>query len=182
VVIPTYNEENFIKGCLESILKAKVNYKGKIEVIVVDDGIDRTSNIASEFGVKVIKGSNKGVSEARNIGWKVAQGEVIVFLDADMRIDPNHFNEITKNIMKPEVGGVNHHEVLHNKDSKIAQLNGLRLFFRQYKALKNPYAHHEGAVIRATRKEILKEVNGYDPQLYAYEDIELSTRIMSRMQ
>ena len=53
VIIPTYNEEKVISGCLESL--SKQTFKD-LEIIVVDDGsTDKTLNILSEFKIENLK-------------------------------------------------------------------------------------------------------------------------------
>lgn len=80
IVIPTYNEENFLPRLLRSIKKQV--YRNK-EVIVADaKSSDRTREIAESFGAKVIAGGK--VATGRNNGAEKSKGEIILFLDADV--------------------------------------------------------------------------------------------------
>lgn len=87
-IIPVYNEEKYIKRCLESIVN-NTNVNNEYEIIVVDDGsIDNTLEIIEEVreghcAIKVFSQNNAGVSFARETGIKEASGEWIVFVDAD---------------------------------------------------------------------------------------------------
>lgn len=91
IVIPTKNEERFLPLLLQSIKSQRVK---DLEVIVADGGsADKTVQIARRFGAKVVRGGNPGVG--RNAGAKVARGDVILFLDADV-ILPEGF--IKKNL------------------------------------------------------------------------------------
>ncbi len=92
VVIPVYNGERFIAGCMESVLaQTYTNY----ELIVVDDGSkDTTLGIIKEYAqreakIKYVHTENKGVCHARNTGIELAAGDYITFLDADDRLRPN---------------------------------------------------------------------------------------------
>ena len=92
VVIPAYNAENSIKECLNAVTSQ--TYKN-IEVIVIDDGsVDDTLKIANFFSdsdgrIKVLHQSNMGPSAARNHGIKEANGNYIVFWDADDYPEPD---------------------------------------------------------------------------------------------
>lgn len=67
------------------------------EVIVVDGGsTDKTRDIAKRYGAKVIEGPQKGTAVARNLGWRNAEGEAIIFLDADWFLDAEALKAVAK--------------------------------------------------------------------------------------
>jgi glycosyltransferase involved in cell wall biosynthesis len=82
VVIPAYNAERTVGTVLEA-LQAQEPPLG--EIIVVDDGsADGTADVAERLGAEVIRTKGTGYAGgARNRGWDVATGDVVVFLDAD---------------------------------------------------------------------------------------------------
>lgn len=83
VVIPAYNEEEFIGATLESLKKQ--NYQEKFEVIVVDNNsTDKTATIAREHNAKVIFEPCKGTARARQTGFENAKGSIIISTDADV--------------------------------------------------------------------------------------------------
>ena len=83
IIIPAYNEEKYLPKLLECIKKQ--TYKG-YEIIVADAGSkDRTGQIAKKYGCKVVKGGMPAVG--RNNGAKVAKGNILLFLDADVQIN-----------------------------------------------------------------------------------------------
>lgn len=97
IIVPVYNVEKFLTGCLDSILTQDYqNY----ECIVVDDGsTDGSGAICDTYQnkdhrMKVIHQQNGGLSAARNTAMKVAMGELIAFVDSDDRIAPNMFNRM----------------------------------------------------------------------------------------
>lgn len=80
VVVCAKNEEHYIEKCLKHLK----NQTLKSEIIVVDGhSTDRTFSIAKKYADKVVKDNRKGVGDARNVGWKIAKGDVIAFCDAD---------------------------------------------------------------------------------------------------
>lgn len=86
VVVPIYNVEMYVKDCVDSILNQTYT---NLEVILVDDGSpDTCGKICDEYKindsrVKVIHKKNGGLSDARNVGIKMASGELIMFVDSD---------------------------------------------------------------------------------------------------
>ena len=85
VVIPTYNRAQLVSRGIESVLKQ--TYRD-IEVIVVDDASnDNTTDVINAIGdqrIRYVKHQvNKGVSESRNTGIKIAKGQLVGFLDSD---------------------------------------------------------------------------------------------------
>lgn len=87
VIIPTYNQENFIAETLESVLQQTYT---NLEIIVMDDGsTDNNPKVISEYAKKdprivpVLSGKNGGFSSNVNKGLKLASGEFIAKLDGD---------------------------------------------------------------------------------------------------
>lgn len=82
VVIPAYNEENYLGNTLSSLKEQ--DFSGTFEVIVVDNNCtDNTAKIAKKYGATLITEKNTGISWARQAGTEAAQGEIIVSTDAD---------------------------------------------------------------------------------------------------
>ena len=86
IILPVYKVEKYILKCLESIQNQSLS---NFEAILVDDGSpDNCGKICEEFAAKdgrfkVIHQSNGGISNARNNGLAIAQGEYIGFVDPD---------------------------------------------------------------------------------------------------
>lgn len=86
IIIPVYNKGNYLAKCLTSVIDQ--SYKN-LEVILINDGsTDNSEEIAQRYQIidqriKVYTFPNSGVSAARNRGIAVAQGEFILFIDAD---------------------------------------------------------------------------------------------------
>lgn len=81
IVIPTLNEENYLPLLLESV-KNQI-FDGDYEIIVADAGSqDKTLKIAENFGCKIIKGGSP--PKGKNEGAKMAEGDTIFFVDADI--------------------------------------------------------------------------------------------------
>ncbi|MTK64407.1 MAG: glycosyltransferase, partial [Methanobacterium sp.] len=116
VIIPAFNEEKTVAHVV-SVVKS-LPYIG--EIVVVDDGsMDQTSKFAEEAGAKVIHHmKNRGKGAAIKTGFKNSKGDIVVFLDADLKnltqsqvrniVDPilNGEADVTKTKFKREAGRV----------------------------------------------------------------------------
>jgi glycosyltransferase involved in cell wall biosynthesis len=85
IIIPTYNDNDSLKLCLKSI--AASDHK-PLEVIVVDDGSAQPAgDIVAEYGYRYIRlDRNSGQATARNEGARVAQGDILFFIDSDVAV------------------------------------------------------------------------------------------------
>jgi len=90
VIIPALNEAESIGEVLAAVPSDRA-----IEVLVVDGGSsDRTVEIAKSTGAKVINESRRGYGRACATGLAAAQGEIVVFMDADGADDPRYIFEL----------------------------------------------------------------------------------------
>jgi glycosyltransferase involved in cell wall biosynthesis len=92
-ILPGYNVVNYVRDCIESILRQPIQ---NIEIIYVDDvSTDHTADVVREMALKdnrikmVEHSQNKGSYAARNTGMQLAQGKWIIFLDPDDILSPN---------------------------------------------------------------------------------------------
>lgn len=101
VIVPTYNIENEITRCVESILRQTYQ---NLEIILVNDGsTDGTLNVLQELSqrdprIRVINKSNEGVTRARLDGVKAATGDWIGFVDGDDYVEPMMFETLLENV------------------------------------------------------------------------------------
>ncbi|HUV98280.1 MAG TPA: glycosyltransferase, partial [Candidatus Paceibacterota bacterium] len=93
VIVPTFNEEKYIRPTLESL--AGQSYRD-FELIIKDGlSTDNTVEISREFADTVISAKDVSIGDARNQGVRSAKGEVLVFLDADTSLDKNALEYVT---------------------------------------------------------------------------------------
>ena len=101
VIVPVYNSAGYLRMCTDAILGSGVE---DLELILVDDGsTDGSSAIcdsiaSSDSRVLVSHTEKRGVSEARNTGIEMAQGEYLCFLDSDDYIDGAAFRKTTQKL------------------------------------------------------------------------------------
>jgi glycosyltransferase involved in cell wall biosynthesis len=98
LVVPAYNEEHYLPRLLDTVDAARARFRlgsDAVEVIVADNGsTDRTAAIAAERGCRVVTVGPRNIAAVRNGGAAFARGEILCFVDADMRIHPESFNAI----------------------------------------------------------------------------------------
>lgn len=102
IIVPVYNIENYIERCLNSLINQTYE---NTEIIVIDDGSsDNSKNIVDTYkNIKVIHTDNKGLSAARNLGIKNANGEYIMFVDGDDYVSTNYVSHMVKSIDDKDV-------------------------------------------------------------------------------
>ena len=97
VIVPVYNTEQYLKECVDSLLKQTLT---DLEIILIDDGSpDNSAYICDEYAkldsrVKVIHKENGGLSSARNAALDICKGEYIGFVDSDDFVEPTMFEEL----------------------------------------------------------------------------------------
>ncbi len=97
VIVPVFNRRKYIKRCLDSIIAQTFS---DFEIIVVDDGSgDGTGAVCDEYmknymNVRVFHQKNRGVSKARNVGLKMAEGEFALFVDSDDYLLPDYLEQL----------------------------------------------------------------------------------------
>ena len=86
VIITSYNNEKYLKKCIESVTNQKTKYKYKI-VIIDDESTDNSRNIIDQYknyeNIEIIYRKNGGTSAARNSGINNIYADYIIFLDSD---------------------------------------------------------------------------------------------------
>lgn len=98
IIIPVYNTEQYLRDCLSSVLAQTF---ADFEAIIVNDGsTDGSAAIIREFAGRdsrftIVEQENRGLSEARNAGLKVARGQWITFVDSDDMVSPDFLQVLT---------------------------------------------------------------------------------------
>lgn len=171
IIIPTYNEEEFLPDLLTSIRRQKFD---DMEVIIADaNSTDSTRKIAEEFGCKVVSGGLPGVG--RNNGARAAVGELLLFLDAD--------SVLTNDYIKSAIEEFE----LHNLGIAITQIvplekgfiNQISHEFANYmtKQISHIKPHGAGCYGILTYRSLHEKVGGFDESVDFGEDTDYIERV-----
>jgi len=102
IIIPFYNASDYVSRAIDSALKQN---RDNFEIIAVDDGsMDTSGEILQSYSLKFkglivnIRQENKGPAAARNAGISAANGEYLLFLDADDQLLPDALQTFEKAI------------------------------------------------------------------------------------
>ncbi|MBS3151616.1 glycosyltransferase family 2 protein [Candidatus Woesearchaeota archaeon] len=94
IIIPAYNEEEYLTATLKRI---KDNKFRDYELVVVCNGCtDNSFGIARKYADKVFSLKERNVSKARNFGARNAKHDKLIFLDADVLVDDNLLEEVDR--------------------------------------------------------------------------------------
>ncbi len=179
VIIPAYNEEKLLPGCLASVAEAvsELRAKGTVEpdwtpeVIVADNAsTDATAGIAAERGARVVREEHRQISRARNAGAAAAGGEWLLFIDADSSLHPATLRELLEAIRSGRVaaGGC---LVAFDRAPPMGRL-GVRI----WNLISRTQRWAAGSFVFC-RADAFRETGGFSSELYAAEEIDFSRRL-----
>lgn len=178
VIIPAYNCARFIREAVESALD---QLDPPPEVIVVDDGsTDETHLVLTPHldQIRYVYQENQGQSVARNLGLEIAQGEYVVFLDADDILMPG--------ILAEEMACLEAHPSLGMIQG------GTRVVDHKGETLRDEQLWHESPTLdletcvrehpvqlgaMMIRRDWLDRIGGFDPDLRYAQDVDLLLRL-----
>ncbi|HZH34346.1 MAG TPA: glycosyltransferase [Pyrinomonadaceae bacterium] len=172
IIIPAYNEESYLPGALDAINAARKGLETEFEVIVVDnESLDRTEQIAKDFGAKVILETVHNIGKVRNTGASNAAGDVLIFIDADTLVPESLLQKIA-GVMENEkcLGGAV--DVAYQE----FQRKWMKWYSRGWKFWGKVFNMKQGAA-QFCRKSVFLKLGGYDETLYIGEDIEFYWRL-----
>ena len=175
IIIPAYNEEAYIKKCLERVISECEKYHGKTEIIVVDNNsTDNTSTIIQTFDVKYINSMANSPGAVRNEGVKNAKFEIFAFLDGDCLVREGWLGKINEAYKNSNTGAYGGECVAPYKDSWVVTAwNPTELKQEYNKQNKLPGANF------SIRADVFKAIKGFDQKLVSAEDDKLSLEVIA---
>jgi glycosyltransferase involved in cell wall biosynthesis len=179
VVVCAYNAEATLRDTLDGV--AALRYPD-FEAIVVDDGsTDATAAIAMGYGCRLIRTSNRGLSAARNTGWREATGEIVAYLDADAHPDPEWLTYLALDFIGTPHVGVGGPNVPPSDAPLVADCVANAPGGPIHVLLSDREAEHLPGCNMAFRRAALQAVGGFDARFrVAGDDVDLCWRLQDR--
>jgi len=166
IIIPILNEENYLPFLLESIKRYITTRPGLVEIIVADAGSkDKTVEIAKKYGCKITKGGSP--AEGRNQGVKVSQGDLLLFLDADVILPENFFEKTLKEFKERNLDIATF--CLEPQTKRMTQKFLFNIFYNlPILIFEKIFAHASQAIL--VKRKIFERVGGFDEKIKFAED------------
>ena len=188
VIIPTYDEPERLEAALRSLAVQEYSIESA-EIIVVDDASPRFDSApvyaaAEPFRLKLIRHrTNQGRARARNAGLRAARGEIVVFLDSDMTVEPDFLQvHASTHLQAPGtvvIGNIRFAPGLPRDClSRYIESRGVHRLVQEGPVPFNCFVTGNASVAR----ELLFQVGLFDEGFTAYggEDLELGYRLFRR--
>lgn len=185
-IIPAFNAEKTISLCLKSIFAQDLS-GGSFEVLVVDNNSnDETVKRAQVFSqVRIIQEAAQGRSYARNAGAKIAAGQYVAFVDADVILETDWAKNLLKAFTRASVGGAQG-SIIPSEAQGLSSLNKYRIrnaldstdgtfSILNLTTKESPMINTAACIYR---KDAFEKAGGFDPHLNRHEDIDLSKRVI----
>jgi len=174
IVIPAFNEERLIGETLRRIQAAFGPFQQRnweTELIVCNNNsTDRTAEIAEAAGAKVVFEPVNQIGRARNRGAEAASGDWLIFVDADSHPSPELFDDVAAQI---ESGRCLAGGSIVRLDGKYPRAN---LIANLWNGASRVCRWVAGSFIFCEAKTF-RELGGFNQELFASEEIELSKRL-----
>jgi glycosyltransferase involved in cell wall biosynthesis len=170
VITPAHNEELFIEKCLNSV-KASAEEAGQAveHIVVLNRCDDRTGEIATRLGAKVITEDSRNLSCIRNKGVEASQGDIVVTIDADSQMTSNMLLEVLKKLDSEKYigGGVR----------IVPERISVGIIFSLMVVVPFILWHGVSAGMFWCLRKDFEAIGGFDEKLTCIEDIDFGQRL-----
>jgi glycosyltransferase involved in cell wall biosynthesis len=178
IIIPALNASKTIQACLAACAQQVLPAAVQTEIILVDDGsTDDTAELAQAFDIRLLRHKTaRGAAAARNTGIAVAEGEVILFTDADCVPRQNWVAEMIRPFTNPTVIGAKGIYATNQPQltARFVQIE----YEDKYDLLRQqPHIDFIDTYSAAYRAEVLRACGGFDERIRYVEDQDLSFRL-----
>ena len=183
IIIPTLNEEKFLPDLLKQLTSPELQNLFNLEIIVSDGGSqDNTVGLAIKYADVVTVHQEKkiqNIAEGRNKGADLASGEIMIFLNGDVRLeDPvKFFSFVEDKLVKHNYLAITGYVSIYPEEEVLLD-SIFHYCYNHYFQLLNTIGVGMGrGECHIIRSNIFKKLSGYNEKLAAGEDFDLYRRI-----
>ena len=174
-VVPAHNEELLLGRTLNSIHESARQNNVSYELIVVNDAsTDNTAAIAAENNAHVVHVELRNIGAVRNAGAKSANGEWLVFLDADTRLPTETLQNVLQQMQNDVTGGGASVYV----DPPLTWVQ--RFLVVNFTFIWQRVMGLAAGCFMFTKKATFEEFDGFDEQYFAAEELYFTREIKKR--
>ena len=197
IIIPIYNTDQYLRQCLDSIINQ--SYKN-FEVLLINDGsVDDSADICKEYverdsRFRYFEKENRGVSSARNLGLKNANGDYITFIDSDDWVDSNYLEVLKYTLEENDSDvavaslrtlaedGVFYIKTVNSRKAEMLDFGTLSRndFLEIYPKLINLVQDFHCVAFKLFKRKLVKDLF-FDESLKYAEDMDFFYRLYLRM-
>ncbi len=176
VVVPTFNRPTFLRSCLKSLIRQRLD-TDSYEIIVVDDGSPQNmesivGDVMGETSLRwrFLRTDHRGPASARNSGIQHSDAPIVVFIDDDCTAEPSWLREILRPFSSGSIDGVEGRVVRHDESTPFTHF------------VENLAGGQFLTANIAYRRETLVALENFDEsyQQAAAEDWDLAFRVLER--
>lgn len=173
-IVPTYNEAQNIERTISDIRRCFAHEpEGSYEIVVVDNGSsDDTVEIAGNMNVRCVVDESLNISEMRNLGAKLASGDVLVFIDADVSLGSNWLEAVRRRQSSLT------HEARRLVGSHCRPDKSTPFLIKHWLigGYENPRSAFLPAAHTIVNRDLFNEIGGFNTDYWTNEDVELGIR------
>ena len=179
VIVCSYNGAATLGQTLAHL--ERLDYPCYEVVVVIDGSADASRTIARQHEVRLIEVDNGGLSRARNIGMRAAQGEILAYIDDDAFADPQWLKYLAWTYRTQEVVAVGGPNLVPADDPPTAQCVAHSPGGPNHVLLSDRVAEHIPGCNMSIRKSALEAIGGFDEQFrIAGDDVDVCWRLQER--
>ena len=187
IIIPAYNHVSYIRQAIESIINQTFS---RWELIIIDDGsVDGTEKIVDEYSdqpnIQILHQENQGLSASLNRGLDLVQGSYFGFLPSDDLFYPEKLDiQVRWLEARPDIAALAGHQTLIDHDGQPLTDHHIQNWFDVSPKGKGDFLlgllerNFVSAPSVLIRTEILRNLEGFDPDCIFMQDYDLWFRLL----
>jgi mycofactocin glycosyltransferase len=186
IVIPVKDRADELQRCLMSL--KKISYPlDRTQLIVVDDGSsDDSPRVARAFGALLVPsgGCGCGPAAARNVGSRIATGDILAFIDSDCTASEDWLNELIPSFSNPAVAAVGGQVDGMCDESAVdryeAVMSSLSLGKRERSGSSGDDTFYLPSCNLLVRRQAFLHAGGFNDEMHVGEDVDLTWRLRDK--